>query len=515
MQAYYSGKASPGQLQDLEAWLREDPKHVRLFVDLALLDGLMLSMQKDEDAAAILSMLAEAEANAEPDFSLLHIPAFDKPFDESTAKTAGRPITFRKGWVLAGYAFNKALHTKAGVIGSIAAVLVLGAVLMFALLNSGTSPARQQQIADNTPTEQGPANPVLQPTVATLTATNNAQWTEGVFVPGMNLRAGQRLTLTQGIAEITTKRGAIAILEAPATIELFDNDNALRLHTGKLVGICKTPLSKGFLVRTPHMDVTDLGTRFGVDSSEHNATEVHVFEGEVHVARAGVEPVFLAADQSAKASAGSSAITAIGFAPERFTAALVESGLRNQTVVLDTDIDGFQWLLATSERAGSVNYLGNRVTSTLENEGFTREIGNANAYGFIQHRTGGAGVGEAATARGTWTFSNLPAGRYDVATAFEPKKNGASAVRYTVNGVEVFVDQSSIPGPDAGPTFESGLETYNYRTTEILFTQIGSSVAVPEGGSITVTIDNSNCTLKTAAAMDTVAITLAPEASPN
>ena len=48
--------------------------------------------------------------------------------------------------------------------------------------------------------------------------------------PGEDLYAGQRLTLTQGFAEITTTRGAVAILEAPVTIELLNNDNALRLH---------------------------------------------------------------------------------------------------------------------------------------------------------------------------------------------------------------------------------------------------------------------------------------------
>jgi len=38
------------------------------------------------------------------------------------------------------------------------------------------------------------------------------------------------------------------------------------------------------LVRTPHMDITDLGTRFGVDATHADRTEVHVSRGEVRVA---------------------------------------------------------------------------------------------------------------------------------------------------------------------------------------------------------------------------------------
>ncbi|MFK7790973.1 MAG: FecR domain-containing protein, partial [Phycisphaeraceae bacterium] len=149
--------------------------------------------------------------------------------------------------------------------------------------------------------------------VATLTATYNATWAptgrasspSHTLSPGSKLHAGDRLTLSAGFAEITTVEGAIAILQAPATIELLDNNNALRLHTGKLVGICETPSSKGFLVRTPHMDVIDLGTRFGVDATQATASKVHVFEGEIQVSEStdgpDAQPTTLTAGQSATA----------------------------------------------------------------------------------------------------------------------------------------------------------------------------------------------------------------------
>jgi hypothetical protein len=277
LQAYFNGKATPEQIQTLEAWLREDASHVRLFVDLGLLDGLMLSVQKDEDAAAILATLAEAEANAEPDFSLLHTPAFDTV----PSRPDKRSISFQEGWSLAGYVLKQGLRSKFAMFGSIAAVFVLGAVLFLTLYSGGSPDARD--IADQTPTthEIDKAN-----SVATLTATHNAHWDQQ---PGEDFRSGdpfyanQRLILTAGFAEITTKRGAVVILEAPATIELIDSPNALRLHAGKLVGICETESSKGFLIRTPHMDVADLGTRFGVAIDGQGNTLAEVFEGSVQV----------------------------------------------------------------------------------------------------------------------------------------------------------------------------------------------------------------------------------------
>ena len=97
--------------------------------------------------------------------------------------------------------------------------------------------------------------------------------------------AGQRFTLTQGFAEITTQRGAVATIEAPATIELIDNDNAIHLEVGKLVGICKTESSRGFVVRTGTAEITDIGTAFAVEVRQANGpTSLQVFDGYVEAA---------------------------------------------------------------------------------------------------------------------------------------------------------------------------------------------------------------------------------------
>ena len=159
--------------------------------------------------------------------------------------------------------------------GSLAAVLAVALVLIV-VFRGGT---------ESVPVAVDPSQ-TIEPSplgliVATLTAERDALWDRR---PGEDLYSGQRFTLTEGFAEITTNRGAVAILEAPATIELIDNNNAIRLHTGKLVGVCETESSKGFLVRTAYMDITDVGTRFGVDT-DAQSTSVSVFEGEVEVTR--------------------------------------------------------------------------------------------------------------------------------------------------------------------------------------------------------------------------------------
>ena len=177
----------------------------------------------------------------------------------------------------------------------------------------------------------------------------------------------------------------------------------------------------------------------------------------------------------------------------------------NAALVIRTDTNATDWLLQTTESAGSQTFGGNVITSTVGRTGtWSRGVVGQPAYGFIQWSSAGAGASTPATATGTWTFTNLAAGQYDVATTF--RANGASNVRHTVNGAEFFVDQSTQPSVSDGPSFTTnyvGQRAHDYNFITI------DSVTVAEGGSITVTLDNSN-TAQTLA-MDTVGITPVPE----
>jgi hypothetical protein len=280
--AYLEGKLNAEQVAAFEAYLREDSERAKAFVRQAMLDSHLTELmheQNVQDISTDLSSDSKLGLLVEP----LVEPASSKNDIELPPIHLDTTALTKQKYVAAlSYVLRHTFTPKRIATLATAAVLLLGMVLAIVTL---TGPDESQSIAEipdvtTPPVEAAPINPI----VATLTAEHDAQWASASLARGSDLRAGDRLMLIQGLAEITTRRGAVAIIEAPATIDFIDSPNALRLHAGKLVGICETESSKGFLVRTPHMDVTDLGTRFGVDASQTEATEVHVYQGEVEVA---------------------------------------------------------------------------------------------------------------------------------------------------------------------------------------------------------------------------------------
>ncbi|MEM9345937.1 MAG: hypothetical protein AAGB26_04885 [Planctomycetota bacterium] len=211
---------------------------------------------------------------------------FEPAIDLQQARATDPNRVTRHDMLAAGsYLLRHTLTPK--VIASLvtAAAVLLGMVLTVVLISGTEDDATIVEDPGQTPAPIVVERPIEAPqAVATLTAEHDAVWDRR---PGQDLYAGQRFTLAQGFAEITTLRGAVAILEAPATIELTHSPNAIRLHAGKLVGVCETDTSIGFLVRTPHTDVIDLGTRFGVLVDIEQGTLAEVFEGEVSVGKVG------------------------------------------------------------------------------------------------------------------------------------------------------------------------------------------------------------------------------------
>ena len=301
IQCLLADAMTPDEVEALDRWLCEDPANARLLAEHGLLEQLMVTAQQEHDASAVLELLLELERAAEP--IVLMPKRVQAPSDEADDPNA---LSGHELVVVGRYLLGKVLTSRPALYAYAAAVVLLVGALLIPWGDSNPSPQTAQTNTNNTkpaasaqPTPRG-STPQTAPgtaPVATLTATHNATWAPGPGpaasaaranppTPGTPLHPNQRLTLTAGFAEITTARGAVAILEAPATIELLDNDNALHLEAGKLVGTCETEQSHGFVVRTPHMDITDLGTRFGVDVDPRTATRTTVFEGEVAVAPA-------------------------------------------------------------------------------------------------------------------------------------------------------------------------------------------------------------------------------------
>lgn len=190
------------------------------------------------------------------------------------------------------------------VYGAAAAVLAVAAILIVALSLGGPDQPAEQPFADNSD------SPVVSDRyVAELVDVKNASWdtAPGDTAPlqGDRLLPGKRLSLASGFASIHTTRGAVAILQAPTTVEMMEDGNALRLLDGKLVGIVETERAKGFRVLTPSAEIVDLGTRFGVVYD--GTTRTTVLEGEVTVQAMydvpGSEPTLLTKGQSATVDA--------------------------------------------------------------------------------------------------------------------------------------------------------------------------------------------------------------------
>jgi hypothetical protein len=274
---YFDNQATPEVCQAIQDWLEADPANAETFAEYGYIERMIFCDQKQEDASAVFGLLEEMEAAAEADTVTLlgELP-------DTSNKTAN--LSAPELVELSGYVLRKALVSKPAIISgaslAAAAVLLLALILINPFASNAPAPIADLDTRDDTET---PAP--LPPAVAILTASHEARWDTpaGNVAPntGDVLRSGQRLSLTTGFAQITTNHGAVAILEAPTTIELIDSPNALRLHAGKLVGICETESSKGFLVHTPHAQITDLGTQFGVDVSTQDKTAVQVFDGEV------------------------------------------------------------------------------------------------------------------------------------------------------------------------------------------------------------------------------------------
>lgn len=117
--------------------------------------------------------------------------------------------------------------------------------------------------------------------VATVfSASKDAVW-DGTnkYRPGQLLAEGTRLNLSAGSVEISMACGADIVLQAPCNVVLMD-ERLVQLESGNLTAqVAKW--TKGFVVETRGLKVTDLGTRFAVSAESPGAAEAHVLDGSV------------------------------------------------------------------------------------------------------------------------------------------------------------------------------------------------------------------------------------------
>src|SRR5436190_14092073 len=117
--------------------------------------------------------------------------------------------------------------------------------------------------------------------VAMLNRVVDAQWNASGEAPrlGAPLEPGW-LRLKSGLAQIVFYSGARVVIEGPTEFQIISSSEA-SCRSGKLTAEVP-PQARGFRVSTPQMNVTDLGTAFGLDVKDRR-TELHVFKGSVEL----------------------------------------------------------------------------------------------------------------------------------------------------------------------------------------------------------------------------------------
>ncbi|MCI0747514.1 MAG: FecR domain-containing protein [Verrucomicrobia subdivision 3 bacterium] len=147
--------------------------------------------------------------------------------------------------------------------------------------------------------------------IAMLDRAVDAQWNPSGEAPrlGAPLEPGW-LRLNSGLAQIVFYSGARVVIEGPTEFQLISPSEA-SCRSGRLTADVP-PQARGFRIRTRQMNVTDVGTVFGLDVRERR-TELHVFKGNVDF-----EPVDGAAKQNLQEG---SAVVAENSDPLRLIAA--------------------------------------------------------------------------------------------------------------------------------------------------------------------------------------------------
>ncbi len=127
--------------------------------------------------------------------------------------------------------------------------------------------------------------PVVQPAapqveLATLIGSVDAKWGAPEFTPHRRVVAG-RWALEAGVCSLRLDNGVELIIEGPADFDL-QSLGRVRLDRGRLA-VRVPPAGHGFCVRTPHAELVDLGTEFGVVVDSSEVTDVAVYQGRIEV----------------------------------------------------------------------------------------------------------------------------------------------------------------------------------------------------------------------------------------
>lgn len=273
--AYLDGHClSDAEVEALRSWIVADDNHAIQFVEFAVLhaaitERLRLDRLLDDLAShrsgpglspsILASAIREIELNSPRVLEATPLPALTQEAEPSYSWAAG---------------------AAAGL--AVAATLLVAA---WGIWRSGADvplPQAAPQVAVVVPEPVAP-EPVAPRIAARLETSFDAEWQSGSQpLREAPLHAGMHISLLRGVAQFEMAGGAQLVVEGPSQFELTGPDG-VKLSRGK-ASVRIDDGGESFIIDTPTLQVVDLGTEFGVETTLSGAAQVMVFDGVVAVA---------------------------------------------------------------------------------------------------------------------------------------------------------------------------------------------------------------------------------------
>jgi len=258
------GAATQGQLDELESWLKTDPRAQEIYQESLIIyavlrgSGSQLLAASDDWVEAPASVPSNEHVREIERFARQQLEAsLEQQHPDSIPRSAPAPQ-----WDLID-TVHELLQTvnrwiriaiRTVKIGFVCGILILAGLIVADVI-------KDRMI------------------VAMMQGTVNAQWETTPNQSG--LRRGW-MALEQGCAEIAFQQGAQVIIQAPSRFRLV-SPVRMYLETGTITAHVP-PEATGFTIETPSAVFEDFGTDFGVIVDASSQSEVHVFAGEIAVA---------------------------------------------------------------------------------------------------------------------------------------------------------------------------------------------------------------------------------------
>jgi len=119
---------------------------------------------------------------------------------------------------------------------------------------------------------------------------SNVEWSAGAkhYSEWSFIEPGESLKFERGLVNLFLDNGAELLVEGPADVD-FVSVKKVFARKGKLAARV-SPTAIGFSIETPHANVIDRGTSFGMSVDERSRTDVVVYEGMVDLDVLGDNP---------------------------------------------------------------------------------------------------------------------------------------------------------------------------------------------------------------------------------